>query len=67
MCAGVRVLSPAHTDDVNALNLKVTPPLPQLPTVRDYDVPIFSCDVQNVSDLDWDLGIQQVCACFTTA
>ncbi len=65
MCAGVRVLTPSHTDDVNALNLKVTPPLPQLPTVRDYDVPIFSY-VQNVSDLDWDLGIQQVCACSTS-
>ena len=60
VCADVRVLSPAHADDVNALNLKVTPPLPHPPTVRDYDVPIFSCDVQNLSDLDCDLGIQQV-------
>ena len=53
-------MSSTHTDDVNALNLKVTPPLPQPPIVRDYDVPIFNCDLQNVSDLEWDLGIQQV-------
>ena len=59
--------SPAHTDDVNALNLKVTPPLPHPPTVKDYDVPIFSCDVQNLSDLEWDLGIQQVSVCSTTS
>ena len=47
-------------DETKSLHLKITPSLPDPPTVQDHHVPIFTCSQEDVESAPWDLTIEQV-------
>ena len=48
------------TDDTNTLHLKITPTLETPPVVCNHHVPVFICPKQEISNLAWDLTVQEV-------
>lgn len=49
-----------NLDDVNILNLKITPMIPGPPPVFHHQVPIFVCSAGDVEATKVDLTLQQV-------
>ena len=49
-----------NLDDVNILNLKITPMIPGPPPVCHHQVPIFVCSASDVEATKVDLTLQQV-------
>ena len=49
-----------HLDDVNTLNLKITPMIVPPPAVHAHQVPIFVCAVDDMEATKVDLTLQQV-------
>lgn len=49
-----------HLDDVNTLNLKITPIIAPPPAVHGHQVPIFVCSADDMEATKVDLTLQQV-------
>ena len=49
-----------HTDDINTLNLKITPIIAPPPAVYGHQVPIFVCSADDMEATKVDLTLQQV-------
>lgn len=49
-----------HLDDVNTLNLKITPMIMPPPVVYGHQVPIFVCTADDMEATKVDLALQQV-------
>lgn len=49
-----------HLDDVNTLNLKITPMITPPPAVYAHQVPIFVCSAEDMEATKVDLTLQQV-------
>ncbi|KAL5515966.1 hypothetical protein EMCRGX_G001221 [Ephydatia muelleri] len=47
-------------DETKSLHLKITPSLPDPPTIQDHHVPIFTCSQEDIDSAPWDLTIQQI-------
>ena len=58
-------------DETKSLHLKITPSLPDPPTIQDHHVPIFTCSQEDIDSAPWDLTIQQArdpaCVCMVCA
>ena len=52
-----------HLDDVNTLNLKITPMITPPPAVYAHQVPIFVCSAEDMEATKVDLTLQQVWLC----
>ncbi len=50
----------ACADATNDLHLKIVPLLQEPPTVLSYHVPIFTCTREDITNVSWDLTIEQV-------
>lgn len=48
-------------DELNTLNIKLFPVYPNPPTVRAWQVPLFTVRYQAFLDENWDLTLQRVC------
>ncbi|ORY90531.1 nitrogen permease regulator 2-domain-containing protein [Syncephalastrum racemosum] len=46
----------------NTINLKLFPTYPNPPEVHDYQVPVCTVDLQNMTSVNWDLTVQKIAA-----
>ncbi|XP_064399940.1 GATOR1 complex protein NPRL2-like isoform X2 [Halichondria panicea] len=49
-----------NIDATNDLHLKIVPLLQEPPTVLSYHVPIFTCTREDITNVSWDLTIEQI-------
>jgi len=53
------------TDDLNTLNIKLFPVYPAPPSVKAWQVPLFTVRYQAFMDENWDLTMQRVCTLYS--
>lgn len=47
-------------DDSNTINIKLFPTYPNPPPVHDYQVPVYTVELKQLMDVNWDITMQKV-------